>query len=90
MKRVQAIVSGTVHGVGYRYWATHAARRLGVVGTVRNLPGGEVEAIAEGDEGLLTQFVAELRTGPSAATVRDVQEAWGDPSGSFQTFQIIG
>ena len=89
IRRVQAIVSGRVQGVGYRYFAAHAAHRLGVKGTVRNLPDGEVEAIAEGEEALLQEFLDELRRGPSAASVDDLQEAWGEPTHRFDHFEAI-
>jgi len=89
VKRVQAIVSGHVQGVGYRYFAAHAADRLGLAGTVRNLPGGEVEAIAEGDEDALKDFLDELRRGPSAGHVDDLQAAWGEPTGRFTHFEAI-
>ena len=48
-KRVQARVSGRVQGVGYRYYAAHVAGELGVVGTVRNLSDGGVEAVGEAE-----------------------------------------
>lgn len=88
-RRVQAIVSGRVQGVGYRYFAAHAAHRLGVKGTVRNLPGGEVEAVAEGEEAALQDFLDELRQGPSSADVSDLQAAWGEPTGRFERFEAI-
>ncbi|HSO73696.1 MAG TPA: acylphosphatase, partial [Blastocatellia bacterium] len=34
------VVRGRVQGVGFRYFTLRAARRSGVVGTVRNLPDG--------------------------------------------------
>lgn len=89
IKRVQAIVSGRVQGVGYRYFVAHAAHRLELKGTVRNLPGGEVEAIAEGEEANLQLFLEELRQGPSAADVADLQAAWGEPAGRFERFEAI-
>ena len=89
IKRVQAIVSGRVQGVGYRYFVAHAAHRLGLKGTVRNLAGGEVEAIAEGEEATLQQFLAELREGPSSASVTDLQVAWSEPTGHFERFEAI-
>jgi acylphosphatase len=88
-KRVQAIVSGKVHGVGFRFFATHMADRLQLVGTVRNLPTGEVEAVAEGEEETLHLFVDALRQGPVASRVENVQAAWGDPSGQFSGFKAV-
>lgn len=89
-KRVQAVVSGKVVGVGFRYFAAHAAHRLGLRGAVRNLPTGDVEAIAEGGEGALSDFLAELQTGPSSASVNEVRTAWAEPTGEFQNFSVVG
>lgn len=88
-KRVQAIISGQVHGVGFRYFAAHVANRLELVGMVRNLPSGDVEAVAEGDEETLNLFLDALRQGPVAGHVDDVRAAWGEPSGQFQDFQAV-
>jgi acylphosphatase len=43
------LISGTVQGVGYRFFALRVAARHQVLGTVRNLPDGRVEVIAEGE-----------------------------------------
>jgi len=88
-KRVQAIVTGRVHGVGYRYFATHVAERLGVVGTIRNITDGQVEAIAEGDEETLAHFLAELRKGPIKADVIGLHESWAEPVGEFSHFEAV-
>ena len=84
LKRVQATVTGRVQGVGYRYFAVHAAQRLGLAGTVRNLPGGEVEVIAEGEEALMREFIGELHQGPSTAQVGEIQEAWSEPEAGVE------
>ena len=49
-------VSGTVQGVGYRYFAQRIARRLGVAGFVRNLNDGRVEVYAVGPANRLPEL----------------------------------
>ena len=66
-------IKGRVQGVGYRYFVKEAARKMSVTGWVRNLPGGDVEAEAQGDEKTLKQFVKELKEGHSWARVDSIQ-----------------
>jgi acylphosphatase len=74
-------VSGMVQGVGYRFFATRLAERLGVTGWVKNLPDGRVEVYAIGPCEALTDFRSELERGPRGAMVEDVreEEARADP-----------
>ncbi len=88
-KRVQARVSGRVQGVGFRYYADHVAEQLNLAGTVRNTMDGGIEAIAEGDEAQLHEFLAALRHGPHAAEVTEVATAWDEPTGEFSGFSVI-
>ena len=67
------VLSGRVQGVGFRYFAFDAAHREGLVGSVRNLDDGRVEAFAEGEAEALTRFERALRQGPSRARVEHVQ-----------------
>lgn len=46
--RRHMIFYGYVQGVGFRWKASHTARRLGISGWVRNLDDGSVEMEAEG------------------------------------------
>ena len=73
-RAVRLRVSGRVQGVGFRWFARQAARELGVVGRVKNLPDGSVEALAAGDLATLASFRERLREGPRGAWVLDVQE----------------
>jgi acylphosphatase len=84
----RALVLGRVQGVGFRYSAVSAARRLRVDGLVRNLPDGSVEVEAEGAQGDLDVFVEWLRRGPPGAHVRDVQVTPLPAAGRFNGFQI--
>lgn len=71
-------VSGMVQGVGYRFFATRTAERLGVTGWVKNLRDGRVEVYAIGSPKALKDFRRELGRGPAGATVDDVGEENAD------------
>ena len=88
-KRVQARISGRVQGVGFRYFATHVAQGLSVVGTVRNTIDGGVEAVAEGEEAKLHEFLVALHHGPHAAEVTGIATAWDEPTGEFPNFAAV-
>jgi acylphosphatase len=77
-----------VQGVGFRYFAVRAARRLELVGTVSNLPDGSVEALVEGSVDDITSFRAELERGPSFAFVTAVEESEIPLSGRYTSFDV--
>ncbi len=54
------IFRGNVQGVGFRYTAIRIAENYDVTGYVRNLPNGDVELVAEGDQGHIDLLVEEL------------------------------
>ena len=82
------IVKGRVQGVGFRYFTIRAARAAGVVGSVRNLADGAVEAIAEGTPAAIRDFRAELERGPSHAHVSRVDEIEMQPTGRYKSFEV--
>jgi acylphosphatase len=57
-KRV--LYSGRVQGVGFRYTTQGLAAGYAVVGYVRNLAGGEVELVAEGEADVVAAFLAAV------------------------------
>lgn len=67
-------VSGTVQGVGYRYFAQRVSIRLGLAGYVKNLGDGRVEVYAIGERDQLLALKKELQRGPRAASVAEVAE----------------
>lgn len=76
-KRIAArrwFIRGRVQGVGYRYFAQHAATALGLAGYARNLDDGRVEVYAAGAEAELSNMAAMLRQGPRWSDVRGVEE----------------
>ncbi len=66
------LVLGRVQGVGYRYWAIDAARRLGLCGWVRNRRDGSVEILCVGAEAAVEDFTRSCAEGPPAARVIEI------------------
>jgi len=89
MTVLEARVSGTVQGVGFRYFVQRRASALGLSGYTRNLPDGDVEVLAEGDKTLLEALLDDLRTGPSLSSVDNVEVRWSErPEPGFRGFNI--
>lgn len=82
------LISGDVQGVGYRYFAQRVAARHQVVGYVRNLPDGRVEALAEGMLESVEGFKHDLAAGPEHGSVAHVEELSLDPTNSYTSFRI--
>ena len=71
--RVHVFVSGEVQGVNFRQEIADKANEQGVVGWVRNLPDGRVEAVLEGPRDEVYRVVGLCRAGPKGARVMNVQ-----------------
>ena len=63
------LVKGKVQGVFFRAHTREEALKLGIVGTVRNLPDGSVQIHAEGRPEAMEAFLAWCAIGPSHARV---------------------
>ena len=66
-------VTGRVQGVGFRWWTRSLATRLGLSGSVRNLPDGSVAVHARGTDAQLRDLQAHLAEGPPGARVTAVE-----------------
>lgn len=87
--RMHAVVSGTVQGVGFRYWTARKADGLDLTGYARNLFDGTVEVEAEGPEVAVDALMVMLRSGPPSATVTDVAIRSVVPLGATESFDIL-
>ncbi len=85
---MHAVAQGRVQGVGFRYFVVDIAAQLQLVGVCRNLRNGDVEVIAEGEEGALEALVAALNRGPGGSRVDNVHVVWLSPTDEFRTFRI--
>ena len=69
----RVLASGKVQGVGYRAFARHAARELGISGHARNLADGRVEVLACGESAALERFIERLQQGPKWSRVEPLE-----------------
>ncbi len=67
-------VSGVVQGVGFRWFVTREAAKLGLRGWARNLEDGSVEVVAAGEADQLQQLHERLAIGPRFARVERVEK----------------
>ena len=74
MPAMHIMIAGRVQGVGFRWFARVAGRRLELSGWVRNRNDGTVEVAAAGPQEKLDQFRRQLSRGPDAASVERVAE----------------
>jgi acylphosphatase len=85
MKRVVALVSGQVQGVGYRWFVRGLATGAGLAGVARNLPDGRVEVVLEGPEDAVSRVIAEL-DGPRAPGTVTAVHARDEPARRLSGF----
>jgi acylphosphatase len=82
-------VSGTVQGVGFRFFARRTAERLRLAGFAKNLADGRVEVYAVGPKEALEKFREELSRGPEGARVTGVAEEKAEIEARFANFFSI-
>jgi acylphosphatase len=88
-RRMTVLYAGRVQGVGFRYTTKTVATGYEVAGTVRNLPDGRVELVAEGLRDELDAFRAAIHASGLAGFIRDEQVNWAEPENKFRGFEII-
>lgn len=89
MKELRLIrIHGKVQGVGYRFFATRVARRLGLKGSIQNQRDGTVEAIVEGDKKAIDEWIEELREGPRYAEVTKIDQESKEFTGRLGDFDV--
>ena len=81
-------IHGKVQGVGYRFFATRVARRLGLKGSIQNQRDGCVEAIVEGERRVIDQWIEELHEGPRYAEVTQIDQETKEFTGRLGDFDV--
>jgi acylphosphatase len=69
LETVQLVVHGKVQGVGFRFFVSNTADRLGVLGWTRNLSDGSVEVLAHANRQTLDEFTEAVKIGPPGSKV---------------------
>lgn len=86
--RAHAIYGGRVQGVGFRFTAQRYANEIGITGYVKNLWGGRVEIVAEGEKKKVETFLERIRNGPLSHYIGDVETHFSPYGGEFRGFNI--
>ena len=81
-------IHGKVQGVGYRFFATRVARRLGLKGSIQNNRDGSVDAVVEGEKDVINDWIEELKEGPRYAEVTKIDQETKDFTGRLGDFDV--
>jgi len=84
---VHVRVSGRVQGVYYRAFTRDRAKSLGINGWVRNIPGGGVEAVLEGERRQIGEMLKAMKSGPSGSVVLGIEISEIEAKG-YNDFEI--
>jgi len=88
MKHLDITVKGKVQGVFYRVTTKAVADQLGVRGTVKNDPNGDVIIEAEADQSTLDLFLDFCHEGPEDAKVTSVETNEGELK-NYRNFEVL-
>jgi len=88
-QRVHLLVSGKVQGVFFRQALKVVAKNNNVLGWVRNLKDGRVEAILEGDNKSINSVIEWTRIGPAHSHVDDIEASNEEFKNEFSTFDVL-
>jgi acylphosphatase len=87
---IYCIVSGKVHGVGFRAYVENIAREHGVTGWVKNnSEQGTVEVLFQGLPDTLKECAENLQNGSVLSRVESVAVDWRTPKEQLDDFKIL-
>lgn len=89
MIEIHAIIKGHVQGVGFRFTAREYATRFGIVGTVCNLPDGNVEIFVLGKNETIQEFLNALSGPKGPGQVKSISQEEVIPSRQYSDFKIV-
>jgi acylphosphatase len=86
--RAHVLISGRVQGVFFRAYTQEAAQARGVYGWVRNTRDGRVEAVLEGEKGMVEDMISWCHQGSPMSHVTKVTVDWEEFAGEFDDFSM--
>ena len=86
--RVHIFISGKVQGVFFRQFTQEKAQELELVGWIRNLSDGRVEALIEGDKEKIDKLLIHLKQGSPLSKVEHIKVNYKKYQGEFEMFEI--
>ena len=86
--RVHVFYAGRVQGVGFRYTSEALAHKAGVVGFVKNLPGGRVELVCEGSKEKIESLLGQIQESELGRHIRTTDCRWETPTQQFTDFSV--
>lgn len=91
MQRAIITIKGRVQRVGYRDFVAEIADKMGITGSVKNLPDGKsVEVIAEAEKKVLEEFLKHLwAKEESTIKVLKIDVQYQPPKHDHEYFEII-
>ena len=87
VERLNAVFSGRVQGVGFRYTVDAHARFLHLKGWVRNNGNRTVELLAEGEREKLEDLLGRVQK-EMGYYISDTKISYGPATGQFSRFEI--
>lgn len=88
MARLHVWIEGIVQGVFFRGGTQKMAREAGLVGWVRNLNDGRVEAVFQGERAACEKALLFVNSGPPGARVNRVEAVWEQDEEPHTGFKI--
>lgn len=86
---VKVSYSGRVQGVGFRHTVRSLAAGYELAGTIRNLPDGTVELVAEGTRDELEAFQEAIRDSGLGRFIENETARWHEARSQLRGFEIV-
>jgi len=88
-KSARLVVQGSVQGIFFRQFVKEHADNLKLTGFVRNLDGGTVEIIVEGEPDSIDRLIRFVNEGPKHSQIRNVDVMERKWAGDFKDFKVL-